>query len=249
VDNGGIAAIDANMNLTITLTDEAPQAPVSTDLGSLAAPGAMLSSQPLPAGQVRWYRFTLPVVALADRSTFLDVDTAGSLSDASVNSPFPNDTEIALYADDGRRVALDDDSGPGFTSVLTCGAGGRPAIGDGIPLDGRHGPLPPGTYYLAVAWNGATFGAERWEVLGGGSMFGTINLRLQTNISATFPCLGDWNGNGQVNSSDISAFLTIWLASISSGTPLADVNGDGVANSSDISGFLSAWLAALQNGC
>jgi hypothetical protein len=62
-------------------------------------------------------------------------------------------------------------------------------------------------------------------------------------------CAADWNGDGFINSSDISAFLTAWLQSVQDGTLAADFNGDGQANSSDISAFLTAWLQAVTNGC
>ena len=62
-------------------------------------------------------------------------------------------------------------------------------------------------------------------------------------------CPVDWNGDDVVNSSDISAFLTTWLASLSGGTLEADFNGDMTVNSTDISAFLTAWLAAVQGGC
>ena len=62
-------------------------------------------------------------------------------------------------------------------------------------------------------------------------------------------CPADWNDDDQVNSADVSAFLTTWLASVQGGTLAADFNGDAVVNSSDISGFLTAWLAAVQGGC
>ncbi len=67
------------------------------------------------------------------------------------------------------------------------------------------------------------------------------------NPSST--CPADWNGDDAVNSNDISAFLTDWLASVSNGTLGADFNNDGVVNSNDISAFLTDWLDAVQGGC
>ena len=63
------------------------------------------------------------------------------------------------------------------------------------------------------------------------------------------PCPTDWNSDGQVNSSDISSFLTTWLSSVQGGTLVADFNHDDTVNSSDISAFLTAWLIAVQGGC
>jgi hypothetical protein len=62
-------------------------------------------------------------------------------------------------------------------------------------------------------------------------------------------CPADWDGNGQVNSTDISAFLTAWLDSLNNQDLNADFDGNQVVNSSDISAFLTAWLDAVQNGC
>jgi len=61
-------------------------------------------------------------------------------------------------------------------------------------------------------------------------------------------CPADWDGNGTVNSTDISAFLTAWLDSLNQGNLDADFDGNGQVNSTDISAFLSAWLQALE-GC
>ncbi len=62
------------------------------------------------------------------------------------------------------------------------------------------------------------------------------------------PCPGDYNADGQVNSTDISVFLSTWLASIDGSTRDGDFDGDGRVNSGDISEFLTAWLASI-NGC
>jgi len=59
----------------------------------------------------------------------------------------------------------------------------------------------------------------------------------------------DADGDGAVNSNDISAYLAAWLASVQSGTTNADFNNDNLVNSNDISAFLSAWLETVQSGC
>lgn len=63
------------------------------------------------------------------------------------------------------------------------------------------------------------------------------------------PCPGDWDLDLAVNSSDISAFLTAWLGSVTGGDLAADINADGATNSSDISAFLTGWLAGVAGGC
>ncbi len=62
-------------------------------------------------------------------------------------------------------------------------------------------------------------------------------------------CPADWNQDGAVTSSDISAFLTVWLQSLVDGTLAADFNADGHVSSNDISAFLTAWLEAVSGGC
>jgi hypothetical protein len=62
-------------------------------------------------------------------------------------------------------------------------------------------------------------------------------------------CAADFDGNGAVNSNDISAFLAAWLADLAGGTLVADFDGSGVVNSNDISAFLAAWLEDVGSGC
>lgn len=53
------------------------------------------------------------------------------------------------------------------------------------------------------------------------------------------PCDADFNGDGEVNTLDVSAFLNAW----GSGESAADFNGDGQINTRDVSAFLNAWTA------
>ena len=82
-----------------------------------------------------------------------------------------------------------------------------------------------------------------------GENIGWINLD-DGNVFVEFTgCRADWNQDGTVNSTDISAFLTSWLQSVQAPNLIADFNNDNVVNSTDISAFLTAWLAAVSNGC
>lgn len=67
-------------------------------------------------------------------------------------------------------------------------------------------------------------------------------------VYGTALCEPDWNGDGAVNSADISAFLTSWLSSLNNSDLNADFDRSGAVNSADISAFLAAWLEAL-GGC
>lgn len=61
-------------------------------------------------------------------------------------------------------------------------------------------------------------------------------------------CTADWDENGQVNSTDIAAFLTSWLDSVNNNLN-ADFNEDLTVDSNDISAFLTAWTFDVNNGC
>ncbi len=62
-------------------------------------------------------------------------------------------------------------------------------------------------------------------------------------------CRVDWNGDESVNSSDISEFLSTWVADVQNGTLNADFDGTGQVSSNDIAAFLNAWLDAVAGGC
>lgn len=52
-------------------------------------------------------------------------------------------------------------------------------------------------------------------------------------------CPADHNGDLDVNTLDVLAFLNDWTA----GDDAADFNGDGVVNTLDVLGFLNAWTS------
>lgn len=52
-------------------------------------------------------------------------------------------------------------------------------------------------------------------------------------------CAGDFNGDLDVNTLDVLAFLNAWSA----GDPRGDFNGDGSINTLDVLAFLNAWSA------
>jgi hypothetical protein len=97
----------------------------------------------------------------------------------------------------------------------------------------------------------ATTAPHRLHGYAWGENIGWINLD-DAGVFVEFVtggCRADWNGDGAVNSNDISAFLTSWLASISGGSLEADFDGSGAVNSNDISAFLTAWLGSIGGDC
>ncbi len=89
----------------------------------------------------------------------------------------------------------------------------------------------PGYFYVSSFWEVGFDNVTVTVLAGGGG------------------CDADWDESGDVNSNDISAFLTAWLDSVQNGNLVADFDGSGGVNSNDISAFLSAWLDAVSNGC
>lgn len=122
--------------------------------------------------------------------------------------------------------------------------------GYSINLVGATGNLPVGTYTLSLVIEGdVSFVAPPDQGNGAGGGAGGPSPLLTFVVAEGGACPVDWNGDSQVNSSDISAFLTAWLNSVQNGTLEADFNNDLQTNSSDISAFLTAWLNAVQQGC
>ena|GEM_PF-1294712 len=99
------------------------------------------------------------------------------------------------------------------------------------------GFFPPSSDVGTSNWDASTDGARLMA-----------NALLYT-MGGGEACTADYNTDGQVNSNDISAFLSAWLDSVQHGNLIADFNLDGSVNSNDISAFLSAWLDAVQDGC
>ena len=72
-----------------------------------------------------------------------------------------------------------------------------------------------------------------------GDILETPGTRPETMVvwNPTTGCPGDFNGDGEVNTLDVLAFLNAWAA----GDASADFNGDGAINTLDVLAFLNAW--------
>ena len=210
--------VDARWNtVTISLDDGPPRVntaalvifPGPAGYENLAvcgnvARGFTLQNQVVLAGDTRWFKIELPYPAdttgfgFFQFNGYLDIDTEGSTDP---------DFELALYSEDGKLIANDDDSGSGFQPQLSFGtAAARPSVG-GLPYNNRNGTLQAGTYYVAVSAYNATFN-ERWSVSSTETVNRTFNLNVRTNIRSSPFCPSDYNRTGTTTVQDVFDFLT-----------------------------------------
>jgi hypothetical protein len=188
-DDGGVSENDALVTITITLTDDPPQAPSATSLGTIITPGQTVAGATVPAAGYRWYKLHLDREVSTALARYLDIDTFGTSMPPASGGALQDDTEIMLFNSAGVLLASDDDSCDGLNSQLSFGLPGRPPTGEGLPYDGQNGPLAPGDYYLAVGPYNLINTPPAWGVLGPASRGGTIALRLLTNVPAGTDCL------------------------------------------------------------
>ncbi|CAG1010112.1 hypothetical protein PHYC_03798 [Phycisphaerales bacterium] len=147
-----------------------PPPPTAIDLGCIADTG-VARSDTLAANTAQWYQVCLVDAANDAALHFLDADTEGSGVDCS----------MAIFTATGTLISADADGGSGGSAQLSFGVGRRAALGDGLQYDGRHGQLAAGTYYIAVAEAGSTFGDGFTASATGAG--GSISLNLATNVN------------------------------------------------------------------
>jgi len=79
-----------------------------------------------------------------------------------------------------------------------------------------------------------------------------FTLRFTDGSSGVFSAgtflSADINRDGVVNSMDVSAFLVLWVTSLTDGTLEGDFDMDGHVTATDVSAFLSTWLGTLGGG-
>ena len=173
-----------NHALTFTVADEQSRSSTGninltalslTNLGALPSGMNNLDPVDLNAGEVRWYRFTIPAVDDANQR-WLDLSTSGG-----------SDTEIGIYRPDGTVVAFDDDDGDGLLSALSFGLDSppRPAIGTGVEFNGRDGDLAAGEYYLALGTFNTTFNGTAFDVTSTGAA--GFGIGITTDLGNLIP--------------------------------------------------------------
>lgn len=183
VTTDSTAVGDINMNLTLGAGTPPTPPAVFTDLGTLVDPSTTVNSQNYAAGEIRWYRFVLPISTGASPNTnYFDIDTLGTANFGN------NDTEIALFSNTGSLIASDDDSSADLLSQLTFGTGAGDRTDQGVgggslPYDGGSGDLAAGTYWLAVGGFNATF-SSGWTASTSETDTGdiTVNFRLNAPV-------------------------------------------------------------------
>ena len=148
-------------------------APANTDLGALSDSPAPVSDS-VDASSVKWYSFTLNGDATDAALQFLDLDSEGSAADVS----------FAIFDSSGTLIDTDDNSGSGANAQMSFGVGRRAAVGDGQQYDGRNGELIAGTYFVAVAPGGSTFGSG-FTANASANPAGAFTLNFQTNTNGT----------------------------------------------------------------
>ena len=144
-----------------------------TSLGNISCTPTDSSTTINNAGEIQWFRVTLPAVtAGAGTGGYVDLWT---LSTSGVN-----DTEMGLYDSNGNMIASDDDSGNGLKSQLSFGDTGPRANPDSAEtaLAGQNGSLSGGVYWLAVGVYNVTFNAAGWQVTSTGAGTGTIDIHI-----------------------------------------------------------------------
>jgi len=200
-----------------------------------------------------------------------------AVDDNAGTNPLPNRyvTRILLDAPDGSvaYVCLGGFSPDNVYKTVNGGATWTDITGSGptglpdAPVRGiaRH-PADPQRLYVGteVGVFATANGGQTWSTTNQGPanvsvdelvfMHGSTTLLAATHgrglwTADVLTCTADWDHQGGVNSADIAAFLTSWLASVTDGTLEADFDGDMTVNSTDISAFLTAWLAQVGAGC
>ncbi len=151
-----------------------PPPPVGINVGCLADGSTTVNNA--GGSGVQWFEVCLPGGAEDGLLQYLDIDSEGSSSDVA----------IALFSSAGTIAGLsgtDQDDGSGTNAQLTFGVGRRAAVGDGLQYDGRDGQLPGGTYYLAVAPGGSSFG-DAYTVNSAGTN-GAFTINFRTNVNGS----------------------------------------------------------------
>jgi hypothetical protein len=80
--------------------------------------------------------------------------------------------------------------------------------------------------------------------------YGVIFMADNMIVTRAAPsCPADFNGDGTVNSTDVSDFINQWFQDQVDGTFVTDWDANGIVNSTDVSDFINSWFEATAAGC
>jgi hypothetical protein len=208
-DDGGTASIDANWaDIGLTFDNDVPPPPpgpgdailITLSFGQEVSGDGAINA----AGEISWFKFALAEDVTADNNRYVDMTTIGG----GIADP-----EIGVYTNGGNLVANDDDGGPGLSSQLSFGTGGRPANGDGLPFNGQSGPLTATGagefYYIACGAFNTTFGASDFNVTSTGAATGATRVNVKWGRAV---CRPDYNNDGIVDFFDYLDFVQDFAA-------------------------------------
>ncbi len=148
-------------------------------------------------GLVSWYRLQLDRAVARDDDTYLDIviqDGPDQLGDVGA--------AVGLYNSDGQLVRSNREEGNADIETdtpatfpfghLTFGRGRRAnPLGSGYALDGRHGELPAGTYFIAVSGSNAVFGGSLFTVNATNALdIGSVEMDVISNVGSDAPARG-----------------------------------------------------------
>jgi len=169
-DAGDDATYD---QVSVTLDDAIYVAPppAFTDLGDRSTTGSTFNrTVTLTApSNIQWFKIKLPTVTASEG--WVDIWTTPTANPTPATDL--TDTEIGLYKVDGSGATAlwnDDDSGPGFWSMLSFGSTTSrglstfPGQADGLARQGQNGELTNGFYFVAVGRYNVTFGGTGFNV-------------------------------------------------------------------------------------
>lgn len=92
-----------------------------------------------------------------------------------------------------------------------------------------------------VAFSASGFSAYKIRVGGRNGAEGSGTLMIT--------CPADWDTNGVIEPQDVSQFVSVWYAALTSASLVPDFDGNGLIEPADISMFVNAWYTAIINGC
>ena len=189
-----LASPGGPVNGTITISDaqgRSSQLPLQytvrdvVDLGtvSLGTP-ITAASRSYSSNEVLWYKFVLPT-DVANPCSFLDIHNRGSVSGTGT------DVELGLYRADGTFVDSSDDWNGVGPSMLTFGRTSPTRLYNTpgtfnwtVGANGVDGPLPAGTYYLALGAFNVNFNAANFDVEATSLNAGTMELSILSGAAS-----------------------------------------------------------------